>query len=148
MSRAPVANARVTCSSISRSALSFTSGWRLVFSSIGSQRMSDSKAFLYFSRNSSYITCGIRNRFDELHACPALRVRPATARFTTFSISEFGSTIKASLPPSSSTERLRYFPARAPTTLPAVSLPVRLTQAMYLCPIMNSLIDDGTNTLV
>ena len=51
-------------------------------------------------------------------------------------------TIKASFPPSSSTEGFRYFPARAPIDLPAHSDPVRLIPRTSSRERMYSLSDD------
>lgn len=67
------------------------------------------------------------NRFEELHFCPLFETRAATPAFATSSRCVVCATINASLPPSSSTEGFKYFPASAPMERHAHSEPVRLT---------------------
>jgi hypothetical protein len=62
--------------------------------------------------------------------------------------SEFSKTIKASFQPNSKTLGFRYFQAKDQTALPAASLPVRFTQAIYLFEIICSLKLLETKTLV
>ena len=84
-------------------------------------------------------------RFAALHICPVFCNFAQGPSFAAFSKSESSRTMKASLPPSSKTDFLIFFPANAATVPPAFSLPVRLTPLtngfskiswISLCPIL------------
>src|ERR1700689_5795597 len=62
--------------------------------------------------------------------CPSLYIRPQTAHLTVCSRSASSSTMKASLPPSSIEDGLRFVPARAAMLRPAATLPVSATHLM------------------
>src|SRR6266436_479708 len=67
------------------------------------------------------------NLFAAMHDCPVLMMRALTAVLSAFSKSALGITMKASLPPSSSTLFLISRAAVLATALPAFSLPVSVT---------------------
>ena len=69
------------------------------------------------------------NRLAAMQDCPLLMTRALTAVFTATSRSALGSTMKGSLPPSSSTVFLIAFPAALATCPPAAVLPVSVTAA-------------------
>ena len=64
---------------------------------------------------------------EAIHDCPAFNIREATAASAALTKSASPNTINASLPPSSNTCRLIFFPAREATAEPAISLPVNAT---------------------
>ena len=70
------------------------------------------------------------SRLDAVHAWPVFCIRPEVAALTVAAMSSASSTMNGSLPPSSSTDFFRCLPARAPTELPARSLPVSVTPWM------------------
>jgi len=62
--------------------------------------------------------------------CPVLFILAQTAHLTVLSRSASSSTMKASLPPSSIVDFLRFWPALAATLFPASTLPVNATPLM------------------
>jgi hypothetical protein len=68
-------------------------------------------------------------RLAAMHDCPLLIARAFTATSVARATSALGITMNGSLPPSSSTDGLRWRPAVAPTSLPAFSLPVSVAAA-------------------
>jgi hypothetical protein len=67
------------------------------------------------------------NLLGEKQTCPALTDLPFTALSTANSRSASANTTNGSLPPSSITDLLRYFPAIEEIEAPAFDEPVKLT---------------------
>ena len=124
---APASTALLTCSAMRTAAASLESGPSSVFGSIGSPM---TKFFIFsvnFVRNSSVTSSKTINRFEATQHSPLLLIRPIIPHLTALSISASSRTIKASLPPSSKTDFLMYFPACSAILDPASSLPVSET---------------------
>ena len=83
--------------------------------------------------NDSYIYFSTINLLGEKHTCPQFKILPEMALFTANYKSASFKTTKGSLPPSSITDFLRYYPALAAIFDPALVLPVKLTPITDLC---------------
>ena len=70
------------------------------------------------------------NRFAALHACPQFNNLDFAPDSAAAAKSASSKTINASLPPNSRSDFLIFFPAIDATSLPAFSLPVKLTPPM------------------
>ncbi len=78
------------------------------------------------------------NLFGEKHTCPQLFVLPIIAFYTDFYKSASFNTTKGSFPPSYITDFFKYWPAFEDILAPALVLPVKLTPATDLCPMILS----------
>ena len=124
---APASTAALICAYRSSAAFWLHIGASVVASSNGSPAFSSDIASWNFARNSSAISSTTTIRFEATQHCPPLKTRPCTAHSTVLSRSQSASAMKASEPPSSRVDFLRFLPARAATTAPAPSLPVNAT---------------------
>jgi hypothetical protein len=98
-------------------------GPRVVFSSIGSPGLRAVSAAWNFSRNLSASLSTTMKRLAAQQVCPALYIRPQTAHLTVCSRSASSRTMKASLPPSSIDETLRFLPGASGDALARVDAP-------------------------
>ena len=87
------------------------------------------------------------NRFALMQDWPLLSIRLDTAAATVESMSADGMTMNGSLPPSSRTLVLTFWPARAPTSRPAGSLPVSVTARTRSSSMMPSMTDEPTSSV-
>ena len=102
-------------------------GPSVVASSIGSPGLSAASAVWNLSRKRSASSSTTMKRFAATQHWPVLFILPQTAHLTVLSRSASSSTMKASLPPSSIVDFLRFCPALPATILPASTLPVNAT---------------------
>ena len=87
----------------------------------------------------SAIGASTMSRLAAMQTWPDVAKREAIAASTALSRSASASTMKASEPPSSSTDFLRYLPANAATAAPARGLPVKVTPVMRSSAMMPSI---------
>ena len=102
-------------------------GASVVASSFGSPVRSAVAASVKAWTKRSATASTTMKRLAAMQVCPALPKREATATGTALARSASSSTMKGSLPPSSSTHFFRCLPAVAATDRPARSLPVSVT---------------------
>src|ERR1035438_1160234 len=124
---APLATARLTWPSSFTRAASVDRGPSVVALSIGSPGWSAASALWNLSRKRSASSSTTMKRFAATQHWPMLFILAQTAHLTVLSRSASSSTMKASLPPSSIVDFLRFCPALSATFFPASTLPVNAT---------------------